>query len=95
MGRYIQTPEALDKATQIVSMVASARLATKGECQKVIRESMLDTSEAVIVIVNNGPFEAAAYAPDADEWNAFHEPDDHRSRTYVIMAREDANRLAP
>lgn len=48
-----------------------------------------------VVVVNNGPFEAAAIAFDKDELEAFMEPSDLRHRDFVFVPRDEVLRLNP
>lgn len=49
--------------------------------------------KALVVVVDNGLFEAAGLAYDEREYGAFTHPD-HRPRTYVLMDKDAAYRSA-
>lgn len=42
---------------------------------------------AVVVVVNNGPFDAAAFAYSEDEFKEFTRPDDRRPKTFMLADR--------
>lgn len=46
--------------------------------------------KALIVVVDNGLFEAAGYAYDEAEYEAFTLEDDDRPKLYVLIGKEDA-----
>src|SRR6266446_3809076 len=47
---------------------------------------------ALIVVVDNGLFEAAGYAYDEREFGAMTDPDDHRARRYILIGKALADR---
>lgn len=49
---------------------------------------------ALIVVGNNGAFEAAGYAYDEREYEAFTDPSDTRPKQYVLISREDAEKYS-
>lgn len=87
MGFYIQGPTK-GKAQFIVENY-SGILSIKEQAEKMLSEM----SKAVIVVVDNGPFEAAAFAYSREEFHAFHSPNDYRLKKYVIMDRAKACEL--
>lgn len=46
--------------------------------------------KALIVVVDNGLFEAAGYAYSEQEYEAFTDLEDVRPKTYVLIDKEDA-----
>lgn len=87
MGYYIELPSPKNKAEQIKKMYGGLILPEKPEFSKV------PPDKAVIVILDNGSFEAAGYAYDEYEFNAFTEPDDKRKKEFVIMDKAKAEEL--
>jgi len=88
MGYYIQTSGTHGKAREI---------AEKFDGQ-VVDElaagmAMMDKDKAVIVVVNNGPFEAAAFAYNDEEFKEFTRLNDPRPRKFVVMYRQTAKDL--
>ena len=88
MGYYIQTKDNHGKAEEIA----------REHGGKIVDEltagmTMMDKDFAVIVVINNGPFEAAGFAFDDDEFKAFTALDDPRPRKFVILDRDTAKEL--
>lgn len=54
--------------------------------------SMGEKENAIICVVDNGPFEAAAYAYDRGEFERF-SIEDGRKKAWYIMSRASANAL--
>ena len=90
MGYYIKTEEETGehhgKSKFIVEKYAG-RIVTEAEACQVV------DSEGVIVVCDNGMFEAAGFAFDQGEFNAFTNPDDARRKTFVVIDREKAKEL--
>jgi len=87
MGYYIETPENLNKAKQIAGIYGGT-IVPRPEFSKVPSDT------AVIVVVSNGFFDAAAYAYNQAEFDAFHEPGDFRPKQYVLMDKKKAEALS-
>ena len=92
MGRYIQTPEPKGKV---------AYLCREWDAQTIARPRTLTgmregEGRALVVVVDNGPFEAAAYIYDEGEFQEFvvGRADDARHKTFLSMDREIAEELA-
>jgi hypothetical protein len=88
MGYYIQGP-AHGKADMIVQEHGGRILASTPRSL-----SEVEDEEAIICVVDNGPFEAAGYAYSDDELRAFQEPSDFRPKTWVVMDKEKAEELS-
>lgn len=82
MGYYVQTPKNTGKALQLRSLY-NAEIIDKPESFEAIPEG-----KALIVIVDNTLFEAAAYAYSASEFEAFTNPFDERFKQYVLMDKK-------
>lgn len=85
MGYYIQTGTAKGKATEIEREHGAIRV-TQDDAQHCI----VDPALAVIVVVDNGPFEAAAFAYNKDEFEAFTLTHDRRPKVFLVMDRKTA-----
>jgi hypothetical protein len=87
MGFYIQGP-AKGKADFIVKNY-SGEIVSKAKAFDSIE------THGVIVVVNNGPFAAAAFLhlTKKEEFLAIHSPNDTRPKEYVIMDRSKACEL--
>ena len=87
MGYYIQTSGHHNKAEEIC----------KEHDAIIIPEpksfSEVPPDHALICVVNNGPFEAAAYCYSEKEFLEFAKPDG-RSRKWVLMDKAEAERLS-
>lgn len=79
MGFYIETKSPKNKVDFLI----------KNHNCKVIDAyegfERLKNNEGVVVVVDNGPFEAAAFAYDEAELNAFLQPTDYRPKTILAI----------
>jgi hypothetical protein len=89
MGRYIQTEGNKNKAEEIAATYEGTIVSQYG-ATKAINDPIM----AVIVVVDNGPFEAAAYAYSQAEFEAFIQPTDKRPKKFVIIDRKIAEEIA-
>jgi len=89
MGWYIQVPEKKDKAKQLVEL-HDANIVSQEQAKLAIE----DLSKAVIVVCDNGPFEAAGFACDDKEFEAFTQPSDRRPKQFLIMDRDLVKKLS-
>lgn len=80
MGRYIETKNALGKASQLlqefpeITKLAAPKFTT-------------DKDNVTVCVVENGPFDAAAVAYDGAEYVAFNDPSDWRAKTWLNVPR--------
>lgn len=86
MGYYIEVPQHKGKAQQIIDL-HGARWSPDVPSFKDIKED-----EAIICVVDNGPFEAAAFVYNEDELAEFARPDG-RPKYWLIMDRAKAEEL--
>jgi len=88
MGYYIQTDGAKGKASDICrdhdAAVVSAAAAAVA----------LHQGLGVVCVVDNGPFEAAAFIFNDAEFDAFNEDMDPRPKTWLTMDRDKAEQLS-
>ena len=84
MGYYIQVPQNKNKADQIAKVYGGEVLIHTPKFE--------DTppGKALICVVDNGLFEAAAFCYNGDEFSAFSDPRDGRPKTWVVMAYDKA-----
>jgi len=82
MGWYIQCPESKNKAKQLVDLY-QAELVSKQEAENAID----DPTKGIVVVLDNGPFEAAGFAYDSKEFAAFTISRDTRTKWFLIMDR--------
>jgi len=87
MGYYIQGP-AKGKAEFIVENL-NGKIVSQSEAKEAV-----DNGLGVIVVVNNGPFEAAGFAFDWKEFQDFTLFTDQRPKRFVIMDRKLACELS-
>jgi hypothetical protein len=87
MGFYINTGAPKDKAAYLVKFHQGRRLFSPPA-----KFSDIPEDKALIVVLDNGPFEAAGYCCDEDEFHCFTGPD-ARPRQYVLIDKVMANRL--
>ena len=91
MGYYIETGTNTQKAN-ILRQEYGATLATIEEARETFKTN---SDKGVIVVVNNGFFEAAAFAYDEGEFSEFVDnPHDHREKTILLMDRNLAEELS-
>lgn len=82
MGYYIETPAAHGKANYLIEH-HGATIPDKGT-----KPSDLALSDKVLIcVIDNGPFEAAAYCYNDLEYNEFNNPADPRPRRWLLMDR--------
>jgi hypothetical protein len=89
MGYYINTPDNKGKTSYICNVYG-------GELIPFAPKSFSDIprDKALIVIVDNGLFEAAGYAYSENEFKVFTDPRETRYRDYVLIDLALANQLA-
>ena len=86
MGFYIQGPQS-GKAKF---------LQTKYDCIVIPQPKSyaeIEADLALICVVDNGPFEAAAYCFSQGEFEAFTLPSDRRTKTWLLMDKQQAELL--
>ena len=83
MGYYIEVPENKGKAQQIVELYGGRIVLSPPLFEDIAPD------EAIICVVDNGPFEAAAFCYNQDELYAFTHMDGRR-RVWVVMDRRRA-----
>lgn len=87
MGYYIEVPERKGKAQQIVELHGGRILQSAPAFEGAAPD------EAIICVVDNGTFEAAAFCYDEREFNVFREPDTLRNPSPPLGVR-DMNPIA-
>ena len=88
MGFYIEVPNKKGKAQQLADLYGAEILSTCPE-----EYWMHDSRQALICVVDNGPFEAAGLCYDDQEFQDFKHPDD-RPKTWLLMDRAKAWELS-
>lgn len=84
MGYYIQCANAKGKAREIMDTLGGIEVSPE-EAEMILRE---DIGGAIICVVDNGVFEAAAYCYRLDEFRQFTRPDDDRPKTWLLVEDE-------
>ena len=87
MGFYIETGTNKNKAQYLIDNHDGV------EMPKPLTLNNVPESQALIVVIDSGPFEAAGYAYDEKEFIAFTQPHDMRPKRYVTIDRKLANQL--
>lgn len=90
MGFYIEVPRPKNKVEQITAAEPSAYETDFMDAQKAMEHPDL----GVIVVVDNGPFEAAGYCFSQREFEAFTDFRDTRPKRFVVMDKEVAERAS-
>jgi hypothetical protein len=89
VGFYIQTPHPQNKADQLI------RLNNAEEIPKPSSFSEIPDGKSLIVVIQNGPFDAAGYAYSEREFKEFTEDVlDRRKRRYLLMDRTATRMLS-
>jgi hypothetical protein len=86
MGYYIQTPQNLNKASQLAKMYG----ATVVSCPESFES--IPTDKALLCLVDNNLFEAVGFCYSKEEFEAFKIPDGRR-RTWMLMDLKKAKEL--
>jgi len=84
MGYYIQTDEVKGKVAALKNSLDAIEI-TRDEAEFFVKEDM----GAVVCVVDNGIFEAAAYCYSLDEFRAFSRPEDDRPKTFLFVENVD------
>lgn len=87
MGYYIQTSGNKGKAQEMI-----ARYGGEIIYQPPASYNDIPEGKALIVIIDNGPFEAAGFCFSEQEFEAFTRPEDKRRKWYILMDRETAEK---
>lgn len=87
MGYYIQTDGIKNKATEIANQHSGLVLDHVPESFDSVPSNM-----AIICVVDNGHFEAAAFCYSKEEFEVFMTPDG-RPKTWMLMNRDKAEEL--
>lgn len=82
MGWYIQTATSKGKA-EIIASRNNGEIVGKDRAA----EAMNTGSHDVVAVVDNGPFEAAAFCYSLAEFQAFSDPSDPRPVEYVLLPK--------
>lgn len=90
MGYYIQVENHHNKARQLEIAYGAIILDRKPTLEEF---RSMPASAALIVVVDNGPFEAAGFAFDESEFLAFTQPTDARMKQYLVMPRQVVEKL--
>lgn len=88
MGYYIETPQATNKALQLVRLHGGQVV----DCPRSF--SVVPPDKALIVVVENGPFDAAGLAYIESEFKAFTYERDYRRKTFVLLDKKLAYELS-
>lgn len=89
MGYYIQAPSHLGKAQQICNAHQEAFIIPQPVSFSKVPENM-----ALVCVVENGLFDAAAYCYNEREFKDFCNPNDPRPRTWLLMDKIKAEKLS-
>lgn len=87
MGFYIQGPSQ-NKASYLIREFEAVALTKQPEDM-----SFLYADEALVCVVENGPFDAAGYCFNDREFEAFNSPGDNRRKTWLIMKKDVVEKL--
>lgn len=88
MGFYIEVPQSRGKPQQLADLYGAITVT----CPETFAD--VPEGQALICVVDNGPFEAAALCYSADEFATFKDPSDPRVRRWMLMDQTKAHELA-
>lgn len=69
MGKYIQNPDGSPHGKDHYLQSLGGVECSREEARKILADT--DSTKAIVIYVNNGPFDAAAYAYNSRELEAF------------------------
>ena len=87
MGYYIQTPEPTGKAAYLREHHGAIAV-------EPVEPSALAPDQALVCVIENAGFDAAAYCYNDREFQEFALPDDRRPREWLLMDRAIVERLS-
>jgi hypothetical protein len=87
MGYYIEVPRNKEKAVYLIAEHGAELTAQPAAFTDV------PAHRALVVVVDNGLFEAAGYAYDEREFQAFTQPGDHRPKQFLLMDKAKVREL--
>lgn len=90
MGYYIQGPS-LGKVDFLIN-THEAKIITNDKAIQILNDN--DSTEAVIICVDNGMFEAAGYCFNMREFESFTKSRDSRPKTVLSMDKTKAKELS-
>ncbi len=79
MGYYIQVPNNHDKTSQLVLLHGGEVIPQPWHFNEIPED------KGLIVVVDNGPFEAAGFAYNEAEFKAFTDLTDTRPKSFVLL----------
>jgi hypothetical protein len=88
MGSYINTGTTKGKVKIICEKYGGEII------EKPFYFSDIPEDKALLCVVDNGPFEAAAYCYSESEFLAFSDPQDYRMRTWMTIDKKKAEEIA-
>ncbi len=92
MGFYIETGTSRGKADILIRQYGASPVWPVWTVWPVFKD--IDENKALICVVDNGFFEAAAYCFSEQEFEAFNDPSDPRPRKWLIMDKNVAEKLS-
>lgn len=81
MGFYIEVPDTRKHKAKLIEETLHARRITQAEAEEIVK----DAQKAVICVVENDLFDAAAFCYSSDEFARFAEPSDPRRKTWLVI----------
>ena len=90
MGYYINTGHNIGKAEWLIANEGALELSFVPASLSELPPEM----EGLICVVNNGPFEAAAFVYSDRELESFTDPTDYRDKRWLVLPLERAKELS-
>jgi hypothetical protein len=83
MGYYIECEGLHNKAQELMARFNAIEI-TSNEAEVFLSEPALTGDSAILCVVDNGHFEAAALCHNLDEFRRFTHPSDTRPKTWLL-----------
>ncbi len=88
MGQYIQTPDHLDKAQQLIDLYSADPIPPPISFNP-------PEDKVMVCVVQNGPFDAAAICYDIEEFLEFTQDTSGRPVSWMLMDKSKVLELVP
>ncbi len=81
MGFYVEVPDTLKGKAAVIQETFNAAVVTQAAAEEIVRAAQ----EAVICVVENDLFDAAAFCYSPDEFERFSHVSDPRRKTWLVI----------
>tara|TARA_Y100000310_G_scaffold128314_1_gene127494 strand:+ start:1790 stop:2080 length:291 start_codon:yes stop_codon:yes gene_type:complete len=92
MGYYINTETATSSTGKAKDLMDNHDAIMISDPENFV--AVVDHFHALVCVIGNGLFDAAALIYSQGEFEAFSDPNDHRPKVWLLMDREKAHKMA-